>query len=222
MHDGQNLFNLSTSAFGCWYCQDTVDLYVTEGYMDEIIIVGVDNTDNRTNEYTYSYDSSVGAGGDGNVYLDFLVETVLPLIQDWYRVAPLSNPQNIGILGSSLGGLISCYAGWTRSQIFGKAGCMSSSFWWNNEDFNNVILVKYDNAEGLDVYLDSGNSGPDNDDFNETLEVRNHFEELNYVINQTLFYYLDDGGQHNEYYWGRRFWVPMTYFYSPTYTNLNL
>ncbi|RYE84066.1 MAG: hypothetical protein EOO65_02880, partial [Methanosarcinales archaeon] len=45
-----------------------------------------------------------------------------------------------GMLGSSLGGLLSCYAGWTRPDTYGFAGCMSSSFWWNNQDFNNTII----------------------------------------------------------------------------------
>jgi hypothetical protein len=34
-------------------------------------------------------------------------------------------------------------------------------------------------------------------------------ESLGFKLNSTLFYYLDHGGQHSEYYWGRRFWVPM-------------
>jgi len=175
---------------------------------------------NRTDELTYSYDSSVGAGGDGNRYLDFIVDTVVPLIQSTYRVSDLSDPANLGVLGSSLGGLISCYAGWTRTN-FGKAGCMSSSFWWHNEDFNNVILFEKEVSSNLKVYLDSGNAGIDNDDFNQTLRVRDHFEKIGFDINSTLFYYLDNGGQHNEYYWGRRFWVPMSYFYSPSVIELN-
>jgi hypothetical protein len=54
MHDGQNLFNASTSAFGvAWMCQDTVNVQVVEGNMREIIIVGVDNVGaDRTYEYT--------------------------------------------------------------------------------------------------------------------------------------------------------------------------
>lgn len=45
MHDGQNLFNTSTSFGGiAWLCQDTVNTLVVQGAMEEIIIVGVDNT----------------------------------------------------------------------------------------------------------------------------------------------------------------------------------
>jgi predicted alpha/beta superfamily hydrolase len=82
MHDGQNLFNASTSFGGvAWNCQYTVDELVVEGAMQEILIVGVDNTIDRINEYTYSKDPTVGEGGKGNIYLDFLVDTVVPFIQ---------------------------------------------------------------------------------------------------------------------------------------------
>jgi len=178
--------------------------------MEEIIIVGVDNTPDRIDEYTYSVDPQYG-GGKGNLYLNFLEDTVIPLVKSLYRIDPNAP---FGILGSSLGGLISCYAGWTRSSNWPYVGCMSTSFWWNNQDFNNTIMINYTApVNSLVAYLDSGNAGPDNDDCKQTLTVTYHFEADGWKLNSTLFYYLDNGGQHNEYYWGRRFWVPMTYFY---------
>ena len=43
---------------------------------------------------------------------------------------------------------------------------MSTSFWWNDEDFNNVILVEDPPPNPLTytVYLDSGDSGDSQDD----------------------------------------------------------
>ena len=38
-------------------------------------------------------------------------------------------------------------------------------------------------------------------------------DKIGYKANETLFHYVDKGGQHNEYYWGRRFSVPMTKLY---------
>lgn len=32
--------------------------------MEEVFVIGVDNTDDRTNEYTYSYDPTVPGGGN--------------------------------------------------------------------------------------------------------------------------------------------------------------
>jgi predicted alpha/beta superfamily hydrolase len=42
----------------------------------------------------------------GNAYLDFLESTVVPYVQRRYRVRV--GQQDLAILGSSLGGLISC------------------------------------------------------------------------------------------------------------------
>jgi len=222
MHDGENLFNASTSFGGvAWDCQDTIDALVVEGTIDEVLIVGVYNTPDRINEYTYSYAKDcgcpLGGGGQGDQYLDFLYDQVVPFVDNEYRIE--TGVENLAMLGSSLGGLISCYAGWTRPTIWGKVGCMSSSFWWNNEDFTNVIMNTSIPQYPLTVYLDSGTSGEGNDDMTQTITVRNHMENLGFEINRDLFYYLDEGGQHNEYYWGRRFHVPMSDFY-PT-KNLN-
>jgi hypothetical protein len=37
-----------------------------------MIVVGIWNTNQRNNEYTYSYDKSEGFGGKGDSYLDFI------------------------------------------------------------------------------------------------------------------------------------------------------
>jgi len=217
MHDGQNLFNDSTSFAGrAWRCQNTINSLVVQGNMDEVFIIGVYNTPDRINELTYSYDPTQKAGGKGDLYLDFLENTVVPYVKGQFRIqVPQSN---LGILGSSLGGLISCYAGWTRAKTYSRAGCMSSSFWWNSEDFNNTILVKNPPPKQMTLYLDSGNAGPSNDDVTQTITVRNHISRLGFTMGTDLFYYLDNGGQHSEKYWGDRFHVPMTDLYPPAYT----
>eukprot|EP00009_Paramoeba_aestuarina_P003539 CAMPEP_0201506858 /NCGR_PEP_ID=MMETSP0161_2-20130828/697_1 /ASSEMBLY_ACC=CAM_ASM_000251 /TAXON_ID=180227 /ORGANISM="Neoparamoeba aestuarina, Strain SoJaBio B1-5/56/2" /LENGTH=390 /DNA_ID=CAMNT_0047901081 /DNA_START=42 /DNA_END=1214 /DNA_ORIENTATION=+ len=216
MQDGQNLFNDKTSFAGVsWRCQDTVDRLVVQSMMEEIVIVGVYNTINRIDEYTYSVDPQYG-GGEGDEYLDYLESSVYPYVSDHYRVE--LNQENLGIMGSSLGGLISCYAGWTRPSVYSTGGCMSSSFWWNSEDFDNTILNEYPppDTSRYQVYLDSGNQGGGQDDVEETIRVRDHIDSLGYQLMTNEWYYLDDGGEHNEYFWGQRFWHPMELLYPPT------
>ena len=138
MHDGQNLFNPKTSAFGtAWMCQDTMDGLIIGGKSDEVLIAGAYNTNDRTNEYTYIYDPSEDAGGKGDLYLDWIESTLLPVTSQNFRVDIAR--ETLGILGSSLGGLLSCYAGWTRSGVYGRVGCMSSSFWWDSNDFQRNV-----------------------------------------------------------------------------------
>ncbi|KAJ5072162.1 putative conserved membrane protein [Anaeramoeba ignava] len=219
-HDGQNLFNASTSFLGiAWDCQDTINNLVNEGEMEEVVMIGVDNTPDRDNELTYDYDPTQHEGGKGNLYLDFIEQTVIPIVNEHYNNRlQTSKRENMGILGSSLGGLISCYAGWTRSLVYSKAFCMSSSFWWNSQSFLNNILVNFPNPlknSSMNFYLDSGDQGDDQDDMVETQSVRDKMKSFGYVLNDDLFYYLDKGGWHNEQYWGARFWIPMTDLYPP-------
>jgi predicted alpha/beta superfamily hydrolase len=125
------------------------------------------------------------------------------------------NDYGYAIGGSSLGGLISCYAVYKRPTVFRVGICMSSSFWWNNEDFNNAVITNYYNTNTV-LYLDSGDSGPSEDSKNQTIRVRDHFLKIGYNKNENLtnlYYYLDKGGQHNEYYWGKRFSIPLQYLY---------
>ena len=91
---------------------------------------------------------------------------------------------------------------------------MSSSFWWNNEDFKSSVINSkpYDSLTTL--YIDSGDSGPSQDNKISTDNVKAALIKKGYIENKNLFYYLDKGGQHSESYWGKRFWVPMTDLYN--------
>lgn len=209
MHDGQNLFNNSQAAFGtAWLIQNTINQLTSEGKMREIIVVGIWNTPDRNNEYTYSYDPSEKFGGKGDKYLDFIEQELIPLLEtDWLKNRMEGS---YGIGGSSLGGLISCYAGYTRPAKYAKSICMSSSFWWNSEDFDKKILTT--KKSGLQIYVDSGDSGPSQDGKDQTITVYQHLAKMGYRPNE-LFYYLDKGGQHSESYWGKRFYLPLVDLY---------
>lgn len=88
-HDGQNMFNDSTAAYGqSWRAQQTLDGLIEEGGMEELVVVAVYNAgEARLNEYTYSVDEHFG-GGKGDAYLDFLEDTVcgmIPCACSWGR-----------------------------------------------------------------------------------------------------------------------------------------
>jgi predicted alpha/beta superfamily hydrolase len=218
MHDGQNLFDPKTSAFGtAWMCQDTLDELIVEGLSDEVIIIGAYNTANRTDEYTYIYDPSEEAGGKGDLYLDWIESTLLPLVQSELRVD--LRRDSLGIMGSSLGGLISCYAGWTRPEIYGKVGCMSSSFWWDENNFQNEIITSSvpDDPSLPLIYMDSGTGSVGEIHCTEyTTQINKYSQQIGYVENVTMLQYVDQGAVHDEASWGARFDIPMTFLY-PSY-----
>jgi len=152
------------------------------------------------------------------LYLDFIQRQVFPWIEQNLpvRSVPLQR-SDVAMLGSSLGGLISCYAAYTRSAVYGRVGCMSSSFWWDLNNFNDTIVGSLPLPRNDTVfYIDSGDSEqggcmpPQNcDDRLQSIDARNHLEALGWQLNKTIFYYLGKGGVHNEASWAKRFWVPM-------------
>jgi predicted alpha/beta superfamily hydrolase len=156
MHDGQNLFNAATSAFGTeWQIDEHVDAAVAAGQMDEVITVGVNNTANRIWQYTPCCDPMYGGGGAPS-YERFLIDTVKPFIDQSFRTLP--GKDTTAVMGSSLGGLLSFYLARRNPGVFGKAGCMSSSFWWNDQAL--TVQVEQSTAHvPVAFYLDAGTSG---------------------------------------------------------------
>eukprot|EP00039_Didymoeca_costata_P015819 m.273956 g.273956 ORF g.273956 m.273956 type:complete len:384 (-) comp16284_c1_seq1:25-1176(-) len=219
MQDGNNVFDLqcpSCCPNGCWQSEQTINALINEGAMEEVIVVGVFNTPARLSEYTYCQDPEFPQyPAKADQYIEFLEQTVLPALEQDVRLAV---DYNKGILGSSLGGLLSCYAAWKRPQVWQTVGCMSSSFWWNNEDYAHILLKNgtaspLPGQDSVKIYLDSGTEGSGKDDMVETITVRSDLEKIGKTIGNSLFYYLDVGGSHNEQSWGKRFWKPMVSLY---------
>lgn len=130
MHDGQNLFDDNYAFAGEWGIDESLNLMTSQGNQASII-VGIDNGgNNRINEYSPWINSNYG-GGEGEKYMKFIVETLKPHIDSLFRTMP--DRENTGILGSSMGGLISFYGGLKYQEIFSKVGIFSPSFWFSQE-----------------------------------------------------------------------------------------
>ncbi len=125
MHDGQNIFDAYTSGFGEWGVDECLDSLIRKG-KPACIVVGIDNGPKRFNEYN-PYEFRQYGKGEGDQYLEFLVQTLKPFIDKQYRT--LSSKENTIIAGSSMGGLISYYAMLQYPGVFGKAGIFSPAFW---------------------------------------------------------------------------------------------
>jgi len=216
MHDGQNLFNPATAPYGSWNAQQALDSTIIGGTSDEVLIVAPYNSPDRNDEYTYVYDPAEGCGGKGNLYLDWLESTLLPLVKEQFRVD--ISRATLGILGSSLGGLISCYGGWTRPQVYGKVGCMSSSFWWDSNDYQKSVVPASSPAPPLaKFYMDSGTGSVGEMECTElTNQVLGEMEEKGFVDGDTVETYVDQGATHSESSWGPRLHIPIEFLYPPS------
>lgn len=130
MHDGQNLFDAYTSGYGEWGVDEIMDKLPAK---EQCIIVGVDHGgEHRMMEYN-PYDSKFG-NAEGDQYVDFLVKTLKPYIDQHYQTK--ADAKHTTIAGSSMGGLISFYAVLKYPDVFGSGGIFSPSFWIAPDMFN--------------------------------------------------------------------------------------
>ncbi len=153
--DGQNVFDVKTSYTGEWEVDETLNtMYNETGF--ELIVVAIDHGGNkRLNEYSAWNHEKYGKG-EGELYLDFLVNNLKPEIDKTYRTKPDRN--NTGVFGSSLGGLFAHYATVKRPDIFGKSGVFSPSFWYAEDGFK---FTKEHPNNSKFYYLIGGNEGKD-------------------------------------------------------------
>lgn len=127
LHDGQNVFDDTTSFSGEWGVDEALDTLGAQ--WGEAIVVAVDNGgEKRLNEYA-PYDMERFGKGEGDLYVDFLVQTLQPYIHKRFRTKRCGRHQFIA--GSSMGGLISFYAILKYPKKFGGAGVFSPAFWVN-------------------------------------------------------------------------------------------
>ena len=204
MHDGQNLFDAKTAAYGVeWGIDETVNRLVATGVMDEVIVVGIDNTPERIAEYTPCCDPKYG-GGKLDGYQAFVVDTVKPYIDKTYRT--LAGNQNTAVMGSSLGGIASVAMGQRRPDVFSKAGGVSSSFWWNGGDMVSQPAARVP----VKFYLDAGAR---DDGLAETTQMRDAMHRQGYKADADLMFVADPNGSHNEKSWAARVEKPLVWFF---------
>jgi len=204
MHDGQNLFDARTAAFGVeWRVDETVNRLVAAGVLDEVIVVGIDNTPERIAEYTPCCDPKYG-GGRIDAYSRFVTETVKPYVDRSYRTLP--GKDDTAIMGSSLGGLASVYIAQRQPNVFGKAGAMSGSFWWNGRAPAGKPLERVP----VRFYLDAGSR---DDGLDDTLKMRDAMLAKGYREDADLLFHTAQGGKHNEASWAARVDKPLTWFF---------
>jgi Putative esterase len=117
MQDGKNLFFPQEAFLGHeWKVDLAVSLLDRMNAMDRVVVVGVYSGD-RMEEYTKpGYED----------YARAVVEEVKPAIDRKLRV--FDSPRETGVIGSSLGGVVSFYMAWEYPHVFGYAACMSSTF----------------------------------------------------------------------------------------------
>ncbi|MEP7278152.1 MAG: alpha/beta hydrolase-fold protein [Bacteroidota bacterium] len=195
MHDGQNLFDEATSFSGEWGIDETMD-----STSNACIVVGIDHGGpRRMNEYNPNDTKQFGKG-EGRAYLAFIVDNLKPFIDKNYRTLP--DKLHTCMAGSSMGGLISFYAGLYYPRIFGALGVFSPSFWIAPEISNQLKQLARKSTHGSQCYYfyAGGDEGAA-----LAPEMESVAGELKHAADPRILTIVNPGGKHNEPAWSAVF-----------------
>ena len=154
MQDGSNLFFPEEAFMNReWQVDESLHLLDEMNAADKCVVVGVHAHD-RMAEYTRpGYEA----------YARAVVDDLRPHVNR--ELLTLAAPAETGVMGSSLGGVVSFYMAWQHPDVFGFAGCLSSTFSHADDLIERVLTEPF---RDLRVYLDSGWPG---DNYEVTLAM---------------------------------------------------
>ncbi|MBK7406925.1 MAG: alpha/beta hydrolase [Saprospirales bacterium] len=199
LQDGQNLFD-DFAPFGNWAVDKKLAVMAEKGIAD-IIIISIDHAaEERVAEFTPSYQTRLGVG-DGKKYTRFLADTLKPFVDQHFRT--LTDRTHTGIGGSSMGGLISIYAGLMYPEVYGRLMVFSPSLWVapNIPDFG----LPFDDPLPAKIYIYAGGKEgssmiPNINRYRNALERKGM--NMSHIDFRTS---IDPEGTHSEEHWGREF-----------------
>jgi len=197
MHDGQNLFDAFYSFAGEWEIDETLNKLFNENGQ-KCIVVGIDNGGtHRINEYS-PWNNPTYGGGEGDSYTRFLVETLKPHIDSLFRTLP--ERENTGIMGSSMGALISFYAGIKYQEIFSKIGIFSPSFWFSPQCY--TFAAQTPKTQNMKLYFLAG--GQESGVIGHCNRMMDTLSTAGYADDEMLLKTVPNG-QHSEWFWRQEF-----------------
>jgi hypothetical protein len=223
-HDGQNLFD-PDGIWGGWRLQDAL------ATRDPILVVGIDNTPARMDEYTHVPDDigyGYPIGGLGDAYVALIANEIRPHVEATYGSTGLD-----GVMGSSLGGLISLYAAEEQPDL-DFAASLSGTLGWGKFGLDNPVMEELwlaDPPSGVAVYVDSGGGpgadgacldldgdgfpedDPDSaDNYCETRQFADALAASGWTWDQDLWHWWEPDAPHQENAWAARVGQPLDLF----------
>src|SRR5579862_1071173 len=207
LNDGQNLFEPATAFAGVhWAVGETASRLIARNKIPPLIVVGIDNTRHRAREYVpyRSQDPKVFLA-KGKCYPDFLRHEVMPLIKKKYPI--LTGPENTGLGGSSLGGLVTLFTQLAAPGVFGKLLIESPSLFVANHRI--LDECRQSRSWPSRVYLGVGTHEVGSEESDE--RTVDYVRELESILRQAgldkqrLRVWIDEGATHTESAWAARF-----------------
>lgn len=221
MSDGQNIVDKYTSAYGAWDLDVVVNNLTLEGY-EPPIIVGIDSPKSdikRTNELCSPVPTNKKginiSSPIGNQFVDFVFDVVKPLVDSTFNT--LSDKENTGIGGSSMGGLMAFYAYAYKKDKVGFSLCFSPAFFLYKKDIFLEGLRKWkpSKKDYGKIFFFVGGKEFESLFVNRTLDMYSYLKKCGFKDDQVAIIY-DSLKGHHESSWhiysydALRFWLNKT------------
>ncbi len=201
MFDGHNVFFDSDATYGkSW----GMNKYMV-GAKKDLIIVAVEcnhEGSSRLEEYSpVNFDNSTlgKIKGRGRVYMNWLVNTLKPQIDQKYRT--LTDRRNTIICGSSMGGLMALYGATVYNHLFQRAACLSPSLWVSPGKVLEFVARSHIRQDTC-IYMDYGSEEMFNHAANAEALISTSHLLLTKRVNLALR--VVPGGNHSEASWERQ------------------
>ncbi|MGM0435541.1 MAG: alpha/beta hydrolase [Bacillota bacterium] len=214
MHDGQNIVDPKRSYSGStWKIKESFESLRD---MPEVVVVGISSAadSRRLDEYNpfefefetdrLTMEGGKTPGGLGEAYMQDIITQIKPFVDERYPTDP--SAKNTAIMGSSLGGLISLYAGIAHGDYFTRVASLSGAFFVSMESLNELIDKSH--LSHLEkVYIDTGDSevaGGEPRDY--LLSNQAVHADLKKKLDKDKLQYKEiKNGKHHETDWAKRF-----------------
>jgi predicted alpha/beta superfamily hydrolase len=195
MQDGKNLFFPEEAFLGSeWGVDDSLSQLNRMTAIDRVIVVGIWSHD-RFLDYTKPGYEKYGRA---------VVGEIIPVAKKRLRL--LGGPKETGVMGSSLGGVVSFYMAWQFPKIIGVAFCLSSTFSYQDDLIDRVLSEKMPTSK---FYLDSG--WPE-DNYEVTLAMAMALYQRGWIAGKNFLHVVFPMALHDEKSWGDRLHLPLQLF----------
>jgi len=236
MHDGQNLFD-STTTWNKqeWKVDDWSTQLMKDGKTKDFIVVGIHNIPQirwqdlfpekamdyldkpvRDSLYAKAKKNNFNLDFKGDEYLKFLVEELKPIIDSNYSV--YTDKEHTYVAGSSMGGLMSMYAISEYPEVFAGAACFSTHWVGGSPSDDNPFpeaIFKYMEANlpkagTHNLYFDYGDKTLDQHypQYAPRVDAILKTKGYNDKDSKNLFF---EGTDHSENSWNKRLDLPLIF-----------
>lgn len=233
MHDGQNLFDATTTWNSqAWEMDRAVCKLISQKEIHPVIIVGI-HSDSKTRVSMLMPEQAVKNAGleelmaevklkdvpvKGDEYAAFIVNTLKPVIDAKFPTLP--DREHTAVMGSSMGGLMSFYLICQYPDIFGSAACLSTHWYGSLEAGNkfgdammDFVEKKLPNPVTHRLYFDHGTSTIDAYYGPWETKALLRAQERGYRYGENLDSYIDYGAPHEERAWAGRVERPLRFLF---------